>query len=194
MKVFGIGFHKTGTTTLEKCLVALGFRPQAAWANSHFLIPRWAAGEYGIILQYAQQFKSFSDSPWNHSDFYKTLDQHFSNSKFILTERDPASWFRSLRHWATPPGQKQSSIKSLPHGPEFHKLIFGMTENCFDDFEDHYRHIYEQRNFAIKNYFKDRPDDLLILDWTKHGWEELCNFLNKEVPECPLPHENKGRY
>ena len=33
-------------------------------------------------------------------------------------------------------------------------------------------------------------EDLLI--WNlKDGWEPLCNFLGKEIPDGPIPHENK---
>ena len=34
-------------------------------------------------------------------------------------------------------------------------------------------------------------DNLLILDLSK-GWEPLCEFLNKPVPDVPFPHLNKN--
>ena len=33
-------------------------------------------------------------------------------------------------------------------------------------------------------------EDLLIWN-VKDGWKPLCSFLNKEVPDGPMPHENK---
>lgn len=30
-----------------------------------------------------------------------------------------------------------------------------------------------------------------LLEWSaEHGWEPLCNFLGKEVPDEPFPHLN----
>ena len=47
----------------------------------------------------------------------------------------------------------------------------------------------------VQEYFKDRPDDLLIINW-KNGdnWEKICPFLGKEIPNQDFPHANKGDY
>ena len=35
-------------------------------------------------------------------------------------------------------------------------------------------------------------EDLLIIDITKgEGWEKLCLFLNKEIPNTEFPHRHK---
>jgi hypothetical protein len=26
------------------------------------------------------------------------------------------------------------------------------------------------------------------------GWEKLCNFLDKPIPQIPYPHKNIGKY
>ena len=33
---------------------------------------------------------------------------------------------------------------------------------------------------------------LLILKDENFGWNEICNFLGLEVPDCDFPHENKN--
>ena len=33
-------------------------------------------------------------------------------------------------------------------------------------------------------------DDLLVCN-LKDGWEPLCNFLGKPIPDGPIPHDNK---
>ena len=35
------------------------------------------------------------------------------------------------------------------------------------------------------------PKENLLVWNVKDGWEPLCNFLGKPVPEGPLPHDNK---
>jgi len=191
-KIFGIGFHKTGTTSLEKCLLDLGYRPQAAWGESNHLNKNWFNKDYDPIINFAKRFKSLSDGPWNFGDFYKVLDKHFPDSKFILTVRDSDSWFNSLRKWCTPRYGIKSSIKCLPDGPAFHKAIFGMTEDSLEDHETRYKSVYEQRNQDIVDHFKD-TNKLLVVDWNQHGWKELCEFLEIPTVKRAFPHMNKGK-
>jgi len=53
----------------------------------------------------------------------------------------------------------------------------------------------KQRRFAdIKEYFKDRPEDLLVLTLGKgEGWPELCTFLGKPVPDVDFPSANRTK-
>ena len=45
----------------------------------------------------------------------------------------------------------------------------------------------------LQALFRARPGDLLNVCWeTGSGWQELCAFLGKPVPEIPFPHENKA--
>ena len=34
------------------------------------------------------------------------------------------------------------------------------------------------------------PERLLIWD-VKEGWDPLCKFLGKPIPDSPIPHDNK---
>jgi len=44
----------------------------------------------------------------------------------------------------------------------------------------------------VREYFRDRPDDLLEVCWEeKHGWSELASFLNEAFPEVKFPHKNR---
>jgi 3'(2'), 5'-bisphosphate nucleotidase len=44
------------------------------------------------------------------------------------------------------------------------------------------------------DYFKDRPQDLLVIDVTAgEGWEKLCPFLGKPTPDIPFPKANVTR-
>ena len=45
------------------------------------------------------------------------------------------------------------------------------------------------------DHFKNRPDDLLVVDFTQNsGWNELCAFLGHPVPDAPFPHANNKRH
>ena len=36
------------------------------------------------------------------------------------------------------------------------------------------------------------PKDKLLVYKVSDGWEPLCQFLDKDVPDCPFPHKNKS--
>ena len=50
-----------------------------------------------------------------------------------------------------------------------------------------------RHNAEVVEYFKDRPDDLLVMDITKEDpWPRLCAFLGEPVPSVPFPHSNSA--
>ena len=36
------------------------------------------------------------------------------------------------------------------------------------------------------------PKDKLLVYNVKDGWETLCRFLGKDIPDQPFPHRNSG--
>jgi len=54
---------------------------------------------------------------------------------------------------------------------------------------------YENYNKRAIEHFKERTDKLLVMNIIDgDGWDKLCNFLNKPIPNKPFPHKNIGRY
>jgi hypothetical protein len=199
-KVFGIGSQKTGTTTLGYCLQALGFTPHVLRPESKVI--RAYARDPEIVLRYAERYRSFQDAPWSYEDFYQQLDRRFPRSKFILTERDVDRWFASFVAYKKAPGRERSDIRYRFPNPRVgalsHRLSWGIDYERLGDYamEPHeatYRSVYERRNERIREYFEQRPHDLLVVDWEKgDGWAELCDFLGVDVPDLPFPHANVG--
>ena len=165
-KVFCIGFFKTGTTSLDKALSILGYR------TVHFLRTGKEPKEGWISLFQRYNYDAISDAPLNHPKFFMKLDKEFPNSKFILTIRDSESMIKSYENF----------VKGSPYE--------------IRDEEDWKRRLnnFERHNQQVKDYFKDRPNDLLIFNIIGgEGWKELCKFLNKAIPNKPFPSKNKGR-
>ena len=113
---------------------------------------------------------------------YKELDKLIPGSKFILTIRDEESWYKSVnRH-----------IGDL-RSPE-HEWIYGKGKGLPKNGKANTIKIYNNHNKEVIDYFKDRPNDLLVIDFTKGDkWDKLCAFLEKDVPNTPFPHYNKGK-
>ena len=71
------------------------------------------------------------------------------------------------------------------------KWIYGV--GCPKGNEDIYVRRFEAHNKAVLEYFKHRPNDLLVMDLPAgDGWEKLCAFLRKQAPDAPFPHANRA--
>lgn len=174
-KVFGIGFHKTGTKSLGAALDMLGYRVTGPFGVRNPDIRREVHEQ---ALRLAQRFDAFQDNPWPL--LYRELDQGFPGSRFILTLRPTASWIASVtRHFGT----RSTPMREWIYGvgfPEGNEAVYIAR--------------YERHNDAVREYFRDRPGDLLTLQITEgEGWEKLCPFLGKPVPAAPFPQANAGR-
>jgi len=175
-KIIGVGFQKTGTSTLREALKILGFKVKDT--SSRALIPI-LKGNYTKILKTIRKYDAVEDTPWYK--IYKELDNLLPGSKFILTIRDSESWYQSVKRHI-------GNLRSANH-----EWIYGRGKGLPKDDKENTINVYSNHNMEVINYFKDRPNDLLTLDFTKGDkWEKLCEFLNEEVPKVPFPHYNKG--
>lgn len=91
-KVFGIGFSRTGTYSLNKALNMLGYEVIHYPAD-----PKTRAelsrGDYRLsVLEHYDGITELTAAP-----FFKELDRLYPGSKFILTIRENRSWLKSLR-------------------------------------------------------------------------------------------------
>lgn len=172
-KIFGIGFHKTGTSSLAHALRTLGFRVTGPNGVHN---PNIADEALTLCLRVARNYDAFQDNPW--PILYKEMDAHFPGSKFILTLRDTGEWLQSAKsHFGRRTTPMRNWIYGVNDGPKGNEAI--------------YRERYERHNREVMEYFVSRRQDLLILRITEGGgWEELCAFLEKPVPESPFPHVN----
>jgi hypothetical protein len=176
MKIFGIGWAKTGTTTLETCFQTLGY--------SHYGYNLSLVDQLDQSIAIARRFKTFQDWPW--AIFYKEMDHHFPGSKFVLTIRDSDRWLRSYHNAVS----KQVPRKS---NEEARRKIYGFA--YADATDEKLIERYERHNAEVQEYFSDRPEDLLVVNWEQgDGWKELCSFLGVPLVNEPLPHSNKGVY
>jgi hypothetical protein len=175
-KVFGIGFHKTGTHSLGSALEIVGYK---VCGTKIYLVKDISAGNVAPALELAKEYDAFWDFPWPL--IYKELDQKFPDSKFIITVRDEEDWLRSNRnHFGT--GERESL-----------QLIYGAGHPKGN--EQIYLNRYRKHNADIFEYFKHRTSDLLVLNIVKGGgWKELCEFLDKDIPSSPFPHKQRAQY
>lgn len=175
MKVFGIGLNKTGTTTLGQCFKLLGYR-HAPYDRT--LLYRWHEGDPGPAFAIADKFDTFEDWPWPL--MFRELDARYPSARFVLTERSSAQkWVDSLKNHSERSGTER--VREIAYG---HAMPHGNEDELMARYEAHGR--------VVRQHFADRPDKLLVTCWEHSSrWDELCQFLGKDVPEAVFPHANQ---
>lgn len=176
MKIFGIGFHKTGTSSLAEALRSLGFSVTGSTGVRDRNI---ATNVHRIVREVVPLYDAFEDNPW--PIVYRELDSLYPGSKFILTLRNPEAWIESVvRHFAG----RHTPMREWIYG-------FGDPEGH----EEAYLARYVKHNDEVMNYFSGRENrDFLVLRIAQgDGWEKLCPFLGLPVLEGKaFPHRNRS--
>ena len=153
-KIFCIGFQKTGTTTLGKALVSLGFNHTSF---NREVLEAYQAGERVKVLSYMDGFESADDAPWNKIDIIPLLDHAFPNSRFVYLERDEEAWKQSVINWAS--------------------KMTGREPNIEQYLKDYLAH----KEFVDQYFVGDKAGALLRIDVSKKGSLNLLkSFLGFE--------------
>lgn len=180
MKIFGIGLSKTGTTSLASALDILGYR-----TKDYPGVQNYVPGDLGSVdAQVLERYEALTDTPI--PSFYRELDRAYPGAKFILTVRDMDGWLQSCR--------KQFTARLAEKQSEAHNRLFVDLYGTAVFDEPQFRAGYERFVAGVLQHFKDRPQDLLVLDVAAgQGWPELCAFLGRPEPQQPFPKANVTR-
>jgi hypothetical protein len=185
-KVFGVGLNKTGTTSLEAALNLLGIRT-VHYPFKRATYDELTSGSYRLSIM--ETFQAAVDT--SVAPFYPQLDREYPGSRFILTQRDPESWLRSIEcHWPV----MREWCEREPQFGRFTDFISAVVYGSIGFHRDRFLYAYKTHERNVREYFRDRPEDLLVIDICNgHGWEKLCPFLGLEIPAFPFPHSNRGK-
>ncbi|TGD71885.1 hypothetical protein E4634_17395 [Mangrovimicrobium sediminis] len=195
VKVVGVGWGKTGTSSLGKALKILGFDRHVSYSPE--LVMMLKKGRVDDVLARLENFNAMED--WPFPLMYQSIDQHFPNAKFVLTERDPEKRMTSYQGHVQREDSAAKRNSLLGIGPRIkeqikayrlrriRKYIYGFKEP--DLHPEEMIALYKKHNMEVRNYFKDRPQKLLIVNWENgDGWNELCGFLELSEPAEEFPH------
>lgn len=173
-KVFGIGFQKTGTKSLAAAFETLGYR---VTGPNGFRLPDIAERYQRICRRYSRAYDAFQDNPWPLT--YKEMSVMWPQAKFILTLRDPDAWITSVKaHFGA-------------HATPMRQLVYGRGSPV--GHENHYVQRMQQHEADVRTFFADQPDRLLEMRITEgDGYQALCPFLKKPVPDAGFPWANKA--
>ena len=209
MRVIGAGFGRTGTTSLKAALGELGLGPSYSLGEV-FRNPEhvgfWEAARRGEEVDWEGFLAGYGVAvDWPACSFYEELAEAFPGAPVILTARDPAEWYESMR--STIHGLRRLTTGPLPVRAAFalaELFVPGLTgtvrladrivwEGTFGGrFEDraYAMRVFERHNEAVRR--RVPPERLLVFD-VREGWAPLCDFLGVEVPDEPFPRLNEAR-
>ena len=176
-KVFILGFHKTGTTSLARALQVLGYRVCGFVTPKPDVQP--ASKKELFELSYKpllEEYDAFQDTLWFL--FYKELAEMYPDAKFILTVRPEDHWYRSMiKHF----GGHDRKI--------FHWIYDGYGDPLGN--KELYIRKYQQHNSEVNQYLKNH--DLTVMKVPEDfNWPFLCDFLECPSPGGKFPHANSA--
>jgi len=202
-KYFCVGRNKTGTTSVKKAFEDLGFivgeQDVAEFLHDDYFFNN----EYEPILKYCKTAEVFQDVPFSHYDIIPDLDKSYPGSKYILTVRDSAEqWYNSITKYHAKQHGLNGRIPTYDDiiNADYRKKGFlkRLTIDAHGTTaEDPYHKKtllahYEVHNHKVMEYFKDRPDDLLILNLSdSHAYQKFIDFIGVESPYDGFPWENR---
>lgn len=185
-KVFQIGFNKSGTNSLYKFfkdngLTAYHFEDgklaDAIYENHKLKQPLLSGNKYGDFSKgnfYSDMEEVDRPDPiYIAQSLFKELDEQYPGSKFILNTRDKSKWLKSRSKHVCYNMVTYSEVNDCTYLNLFTK-IYKCNEN---DVLERWSREWDEHHAAVKEYFKDRPHDLLVFNIENDNPQKLVDFL-----------------
>jgi hypothetical protein len=117
------------------------------------------------------------------------LRENFSNARYILTERDLASWERSItRHYFDHAGVTRLDQLSSKGASRFSGRADAAEAALYGGFNT-WSNAHNAHNYTVDEVFSTAQDRLLKMNIVGgDSWEKICDFLGKAYPRVNFPH------
>jgi hypothetical protein len=202
--VFQLGIIRAGSTSLCEALNILGI-PSLHWEGpgpdykkfETDVIPENIKSNRRLFYPYDEEWQGFLD--FNGVCYYQTLYEMYPESKFIFTYRERIPWFKSAlrlsqQRWRNGEpvyinaGPEQVQLVNTNIGQDMPAKELGLR---MKDMQNYWVH-----NQQIPKFFKNNPRflQMKICDSGGDGWEKLCGFLGKDIPDVDFPHLDSNNW
>ena len=196
--VIGAGFGRTGTLSLKFALEALGLNKcyhmmEVMRNQSH--VAQWRKAARGEAVDWNALYAGYQATvDWPSASFWRELREVYPEAKVILTLRDSQQWYTSVMNtiWkfssnALAESQKRQDDQGIERSLMGDEVIWqGVFGGRMDD-KDHVIECYERHNQEVIDTV---PAEQLLVFRPGDGWEPLCRFLQKPVPDTEFPKVN----
>ena len=202
MKIFCIGFNKTGTTSLQNLFSGSGFKvaPQTPF---EYNFNSYKFGNFSTFINMIKEdyphCNFYQDVPFSLPNFYKTLYQEFPDAYFILSTRTtPEMWYNSLcsSHQKSFPNRYNtpSEIEHNYKGWVFDYLTKGLGSPKYDPYNKNILiEAYNNHNNGVKDFFKGNNNLIEINLSTPKDFNKLEQSLGIKFTPTSFPHLNKSQ-
>jgi hypothetical protein len=192
MDVIGAGFGRTGTLSLKVALEQLGLGPCMHMLPllsdpvKAELFHKAALGDRGSLTAALDGCRSSVD--WPGAFFWRELIEEHPRAKVVLTVRDPQRWYDSMEQTIL----RAASMPQSPQGPPaglamIRTAVFDGTFDGRLGDREHAVRVFEEHIAEVRRTVAAQR--LLVFE-VSQGWEPLCAFLGKPVPQTPFPRLN----
>lgn len=130
--------------------------------------------------------------------FWRELYETYPDAKIVLVERDEDAWYKSLSEAVVEPFfTRTSNITRLYLEPLVGSRLGEIAYKSVTGFlgaKDEAGIKSNMRTLYRRHYKEVRetvPEDRLLEFDMASGWEPLCQFLSKPVPDCEFPRVNE---
>ncbi|KAL9557504.1 hypothetical protein MBANPS3_001358 [Mucor bainieri] len=199
IKVINASLGRTGTSSFCEAMDILGYK-------CHHMKRLMADPTYETSKPFYEAALNRDEADWDKvyagydvttdftgAYFWKHLFARYPDAKVILTERPFEEWFKSMQNTIYP--VLRTKIQLEPDHPRYalrqlsrRVVLEGIIED--DDKYMNEEFMRQYYNNHIEEVKRVVPANQLYSLKLGEGWEGICKFLDKDVPNVPYPKVN----
>ena len=173
-KIFIIGLHKTGTTSLAYFFEKMGYL--VTGPDTH-LVAQIENDNFKEVDRLLTTYDVFQDDPWYM--IYPYLYQKYPEARFILLERNKLEWIKSVQRFY---GEDN-------YNNAVRRKFYGSANTIQN--EEAYLSKFTKHNEEVKDFFSNEDNFISISIANDADVIKLQKFLNKPIKFKSFPHKNK---
>ncbi|KAH6988237.1 P-loop containing nucleoside triphosphate hydrolase protein [Ilyonectria sp. MPI-CAGE-AT-0026] len=214
MKVLALGLPRTGSASIADALTILGYENVHHGIRAIDSVDDWkvinraADATFPVLPTYSG--KSFTRDEWDElygsceagtdmaALFATQLIQVYPEAKVLLVVRDFDSWYKSYNSvfdelWSFRADLAIDYAEPLigyETGVASRKAILGFFDaRNVDEARKNARMVYDRHYRQLQEMV---PPEKLLVYRMGEGWEPICEFLDKPVPDLEFPRVNEA--
>ena len=197
LKLIGVGYGRTGTSSTKLALEMLGVAPchhMSALVDNQALSQKWYDVAFNGKRDWDDVFDGYAATlDWPAVTYWRELAAYYPAAKLLLTHRDPEKWYDSMAQTVFPQMDKPLGPEGTPMWLRRQTSIKLIRDTTFAGrgLTDKAATIrrYEQHNAEVQTAF---GSDRLLVWHVAAGWAPLCDFLGVPIPDQPFPRSNSA--
>ena len=192
VRVFGVGFKKTGTTSFSHACTMLSLREVGLSTKARLLMLEAAVvgrrrPDSDRFFDVVDQFECFQDSPFTNAALVPVLAERYAAAKFVLTVRNATAWVGSALRWID-----HERPENPNYGARFWEALG--RRDATPPTHREAEALIRSHDADVRNYFASRNESarLLEVDFSAEVdasafWTRLCAFVGLAGTICPCP-------